>query len=313
MKIMIIVAVVAALGGGASVAAERSDPGDLLYPVKVGVNERVVGGLNVGVESGAQYEARLIEKRLKEATRLSARGELTAEARQDISLRLNGHMERVHDHITALEARGDAHAAATVASDVESTLNAYARVFAEAQGEAAGELAAQLASQAAAVAQSRVEMETTVAAGTEASVEVAADGAREAARNTIQSMERVIAQTEGRVTVGSTAEAQAELRAAQQLVIDGEAQMEAGAYAEAFSTFQQAQRTAREARQILEVSVTSDSDITVGADGRMDAEDAGDSEENGEVLSDEESEGGGGNGLQIDAGANIEADATIGN
>ena len=84
MIILVIVAVLA-LGGGASFVAESSVPGDALYVVKTSVNEEVRGILAVGAEADAKWEAELAVRRLEEATKLEARGELTAEAATELN------------------------------------------------------------------------------------------------------------------------------------------------------------------------------------------------------------------------------------
>ena len=80
----IAILLIVLLGGGVSFAAEGALPGDALYPVKVGVNERVRAALALGLEADAEWNVRQIERRLEEAEELSAEGELNAETRTEI-------------------------------------------------------------------------------------------------------------------------------------------------------------------------------------------------------------------------------------
>src|SRR5262245_60533234 len=62
--------------GGVSFAAEKTVPGDLLYPVKVGVNEEVRGWVALSDHAKASWDARVASRRLEEAEELAARTEL---------------------------------------------------------------------------------------------------------------------------------------------------------------------------------------------------------------------------------------------
>ena len=55
------------IGGGTSYAAESSLPGDLLYPVKIHVNENVVSDFSFTALSQAQWAVQKVKRRLAEA------------------------------------------------------------------------------------------------------------------------------------------------------------------------------------------------------------------------------------------------------
>ena len=146
MIILVIVAVLA-LGGGASFVAESSVPGDALYVVKTSVNEEVRGILAVGAEADAKWEAELAVRRLEEATKLEARGELTAEAAAALNAEFTTHAEAavsaaenigssgqdgvsvMGDIRTTLDAAVDLHAALFVARDSASGQATGKRTF----------------------------------------------------------------------------------------------------------------------------------------------------------------------------------------
>ncbi|MBY0538720.1 hypothetical protein K2P47_04990 [Patescibacteria group bacterium] len=77
MPFVILLAVM--IGGGTSLAAQGSMPGDFLYPVKIGFNENIREALAVSVDSEAKLQANLLEERLEEAQKLQAEGRLTTE------------------------------------------------------------------------------------------------------------------------------------------------------------------------------------------------------------------------------------------
>jgi len=64
------------LGTGTSYAAEGSLPGDMLYPIKVNVNEQIAHLTSFTSESKAKLNTKIIKKRLEEADRLASKGKL---------------------------------------------------------------------------------------------------------------------------------------------------------------------------------------------------------------------------------------------
>lgn len=62
------------VGGGTGYAAERALPGDLLFSVKVHVNEEVNGFFAYSEEAKADWQIQRVERRLKETEKLALRG-----------------------------------------------------------------------------------------------------------------------------------------------------------------------------------------------------------------------------------------------
>jgi len=77
------------LGGSLAYAAEGSLPGDFLYPIKVHVTEPIVSQLSVTPQRRAQWDLRVIDRRLTEAEALNRRA--PSEERRTI---LNNQMGR---------------------------------------------------------------------------------------------------------------------------------------------------------------------------------------------------------------------------
>ncbi len=88
---------IVALGGssaGAASLAENALPGDLLYPIKVNVNEEVRAALASTPEKKADVALARAERRIDELNTLAARGELSEEIKTEIDSRIDEH---VHD------------------------------------------------------------------------------------------------------------------------------------------------------------------------------------------------------------------------
>lgn len=92
---MPLIAIFAAvlIGGGTSLAAQGSVPGDLLYPVKVGVNENIRSAIAVGADSEARLEAKLLEERVQEAMELKNEGRLEGELATEVNTRIAAQSE----------------------------------------------------------------------------------------------------------------------------------------------------------------------------------------------------------------------------
>lgn len=80
MKATLLATVLVLGGGGTAVAAQNAVPGDVLYPVKIGVNENIRSAFAIGANADARLQAELLAERVEEANTLAARGELSGEA-----------------------------------------------------------------------------------------------------------------------------------------------------------------------------------------------------------------------------------------
>ncbi|MEK7672285.1 MAG: DUF5667 domain-containing protein [Patescibacteria group bacterium] len=93
--------------GGTSLAAEYSVPGDLLYPVKIHVNEEVRSALAFSEESKAYIALDRAEERLEEAEVLAVKGKLTPEVRIDLEVRFTRHLEQAQKRAATAKINSD--------------------------------------------------------------------------------------------------------------------------------------------------------------------------------------------------------------
>jgi hypothetical protein len=245
-------------GGGTAFAAEGTLPGDALYPVKVGVNERVAAAFNVSAESQARFNARMAERRLEETARLAAEGRLNAEAEVELEASFKSAADRAEARIEALRASGKASAAAEISSAFEAALAAHARALQAIQAHVSDSdqlvhITATLNSALDTAMQARAGAQGQVTAGTSADVEAAAEGKIGAAANVIAAAQSRLEDLRARLSAEAEAQAEAELDAAAELEADARAQAEAGAYAEAFALAHEALRAASQVHVLLGV------------------------------------------------------------
>ena len=114
-------------GGGVSYAAEGTVPGDLLYPVKITVNESVRGTLAFSPASKAEWHATAAERRMVEVETLADRGTLTPEVRSELEANFEDHAQEVEGIVDEAEAE-DPVRAADIRTRFTSTLAAHANV-----------------------------------------------------------------------------------------------------------------------------------------------------------------------------------------
>ena len=83
---------VIAVGGSTAAAAEGALPGDILYPIKVHVNEEMRATLAVSPKAKADWAVDRAERRLEEAATLALSGELNEVTRAEIDTGLDEHV-----------------------------------------------------------------------------------------------------------------------------------------------------------------------------------------------------------------------------
>lgn len=93
---VLTIALLCSVSGGVAYASEDAMPDDLLYPVKLYVNEPIVEALQTTPEKKAQWEARRIERRLREAEHV-AKDEMLRERHEEI---IRARIEQRIEHLS---------------------------------------------------------------------------------------------------------------------------------------------------------------------------------------------------------------------
>ena len=129
MSSLAFVLVLAVVGSSTAYAAEGAVPGDLLYPLKINVNEPMRATLALSSESKAIWHADAAERRMKEAEVLAARGTLTADVKAELEKNFDAHATEVE---TIVEAFGedDPVIAADISTRLGSSIAAHSAVIA---------------------------------------------------------------------------------------------------------------------------------------------------------------------------------------
>jgi len=126
----LILAILLTFSGGTALAANSALPGDLLYPVKVGMNEKIRGVLAFTSEAEAGYQGDLAVRRIEEIEQLIAEGKLEVTLKEKIEESFEKHSEKTLNLIEELEAKGNFEAAAAVGARFEASLKAHDELIA---------------------------------------------------------------------------------------------------------------------------------------------------------------------------------------
>ncbi len=113
------------MGGSVSFASENTLPGDILYAVKVYINEGVRGAVAVSPNAKAEWEVRLVERRLKEIEKIESNPNVSLKVKEVAHANLERYTERVNKHILKLEENEDSENAIVVSEKFTKVLRAH--------------------------------------------------------------------------------------------------------------------------------------------------------------------------------------------
>ncbi len=302
----IFLSIVLLLSGtaGITLASQNSLPGEMLYPIKLR-SEDVRSVLALSTQSKAELEVNFAENRLEEAEELSNETKLDTEIRSNLENNFELHANRVEEHAKAL-ALVDAKAAADISANLEASLRAHDRILSRIalvqEGTVKPEvksLLLKIRSEARSASQNRQEGENEV--NVDADVQAAAEGRLNAAENKVNEVKAYITRVQNSIGEEATADAEARLQIAQNLIISGKAKIEAKAYSDAFRLFGQAHQVAQEAKLLLQAKKNLNVDVKFKLDAKSKQEVAVDHDEEDEEQGDDNA----GSSQQIRGGGGV--------
>lgn len=117
-----MVAMLVVFGGGVTLAAEGSVPGETLYSLKVSVSEPVMTVLATSDEDKARLASKLAVRRLDEVAVLASTGRLTEEKQAELESSFDVHVEALEKHTATLAQKGDLKAAQALSEEFSVSL-----------------------------------------------------------------------------------------------------------------------------------------------------------------------------------------------
>ena len=250
------------VGGGTSYAAESALPGDALYAVKIGVNEKIAATLAISPEAHVHFDAQLAERRLQEAELLASEGRLSSIDGAQLELHLNIATADFDSHVAALATSSEsgAAAAANVQSKMEASLSAHAQILAAIShavpnaSKSVGPLEAAVRGHIEKARFARTKLDTERSATSSTSSLSAAKASGESAMEASRLVQSLVPQVAANLNASSSAAIEKRASYVESAIAAGEAHMNTGSYGKAIDAFQKAIRTADQTR--AEVSAT---------------------------------------------------------
>lgn len=260
-----------ASAAGVSYAAEGSLPGDVLYPVKVGINEELRVALAATEKDKANVEAERAERRLAEAEALAKKGALNAETRVALEAKFKAHAEKAKARIEKNEAAVDAGGVAEIAAHLEGSLNAHGKIVAalaaedhddasdegddedrkSRREEKKREVAALAATIKVAASEAAKDRDARTAKAETNERRRSAENRRVAAEKKINEVRAYLVKMRAKLGEEATKEAEQRLIVAEGVVGEGNAKLAAGDVEAAFEAYVRAQRIAQEAKPLI--------------------------------------------------------------
>ncbi|KND47841.1 MAG: hypothetical protein AB201_02930 [Parcubacteria bacterium C7867-006] len=117
--------------GGTSAVAKYSLPGDVLYPIKINLNERLETFTALTPEAKANIEATHIDERLSEAEMLSTQNKLDQTIRAQIENQFSQDLQSTMQRVKTLDTSGDKKSAKEVKIKLENSLQKHKDVVDE--------------------------------------------------------------------------------------------------------------------------------------------------------------------------------------
>ncbi len=264
MSVAALVAIMVLIGGGVSFAAQRSLPGDILYPVKVGFNEKVVAAFKISPVAKVDYEVDLANRRLEEAARLAVRGDVSAQANTDLMAQFQEHADNAKAQIQHIEGQGNVSTAADAASRFEGSLKTHNEIFEklEIRDSKIKNIKAEVSSTLGDIVGIRLDLESKVEASdapdSKNENRVAKFSAQKKltdALKEIDSSRSYIKNKKSKLGSAVTMHSEAKLNAAHGFVVEGDSKVDAKSYGEAFNLGNEAIRAAQEAKSSADANL----------------------------------------------------------
>ena len=257
------------IGGGTAAAAEGALPGDILYPVKVHVNEEMRATLATTPKAKADWQVSRAERRLEEAATLALSGKLDDVTRAELDTNLDAHVKVATENRIQLEDENEAADASEVDTNIQAVLIARENIL---DGKLAAKAAARPEAATLMMSARAVSAELNDDKSNEGE-EAESKGHRKAAKARIEAAKKFLNRLPVRLSDDARAQIETNLKEAAEAFSSGEGDVSGGNKVEASSHFDWALEPATKIEAI--VSVSTDTDEPETADDNSDGANSG--------------------------------------
>lgn len=254
VPVLISVSLIIAASAGVSYAAEGSLPGNILYPIKVHVNEEVHAKFMTSPEARARWEAQRAERRIEEAERLAANGALSPATKLSIEQNFNDHVQRVNLLLQDVEDKDNVETAADISSDFETALQIHEKILDSLAGQVQAtqkDFIAQMSNPITDAQTNRDRIENKFVTQDADRLEQASGSKRASVQNKIKDVETLMTKVQNKIDPDEIAQAQARLADAKDLLVQADAKITAKSFGDAFRLMQNSQDAAQEASLLI--------------------------------------------------------------
>ncbi len=252
----LLIAAILAMGGGTAVAAENALPGDLLYPLKLRVNEEVREVLSVKPEAKVAWETRRAERRLEEVEKLVEQGRLTTSTSAVLAEKFAEFANRAEERLTALKNSGvlNEEQIQRLRENFEVAVKAHSGILSRVQErqqnqEQLQNVANVLREKASSTIRERLEREWGFLTNSSSStLQTLAENKKNVAQNKINEVENFVIENSDKVSAEDKLKVQEKLTEAKNALTTGDTAFISTNYGEAVVKYFEAHRLAQEAK-----------------------------------------------------------------
>lgn len=247
-------------GGGIAFGANYALPGDILYPVKVGINEKIQIMAAFSSESKAKAEISFAALRLEEAEKLAKENKLDAATSDELNARFSVHANSAKDNIRDLKKDNDFQTAAEIDSDFETALATHRNILTSMSASSSGsglensEIASIIGSvgvELQAIVGNRVESEAKLSLDSKENIQNASEQKIQAAEAKIKELEEIIERNKVFLRAESYAQLQIVVEAAKNILVQSRAKFDAKEYDSSFRLSQKSIRLVEQLRLLI--------------------------------------------------------------
>lgn len=127
--VSLVMTVIILSGTGVALAAQHALPGDLLYPVKTQLDEKVIALTLFSDQAKAEYDINLAQLRLEEAETVAAQNKLNDQSGQEVATLLSAHLGDIQNRILSLESKEDTRLALEIKLNLDTIIKTHQKII----------------------------------------------------------------------------------------------------------------------------------------------------------------------------------------
>ena len=300
---------------GVSFAARNKLPGDMLYPIKVNINEKVLGFLSFSNKSKAQYDVYLTQLRLEELEKVAVKETLSNKNITKAVYLLDKHIKNAQSHSESVKSKDKVKFSTDINSELEASLSAHSKILdtladiknnnnnndinivknnnTDVKNNSTADniksIAFDVKNKNSEIVKKREDRESQLRKEpSNNTTKVLAENTLTISQEKIAYASEFIEEKKSKLSANSYANAQEAITTAKGYVVQGQTELQLGNSSQAFAMFQKATRTAEEAKINVKAEINLKVDLSptikINVDGNGTINPINDVGENGQNI-----------------------------